>query len=116
MQYPQWLMVAGAVLVVVGFIGFAFQKNAQPPEEQAFAPPEERSLTDRQFPPVPFTALTAVGEMTSNTRAGASSAFQNVCHCSRDLKIRSPDCQSPRNRRAMPRCMLSFQHIVRCAL
>jgi hypothetical protein len=46
-------MVAGAVLVVVGFIGFAFQKNAQPPEEQAFAPPEERPLTDRQLPPSP---------------------------------------------------------------
>ena len=27
MQYPHWLMVAGAVLVVIGFIGFAFRKN-----------------------------------------------------------------------------------------
>jgi hypothetical protein len=27
MQYPHWLMVAGAVLVVVGFIGFALHKN-----------------------------------------------------------------------------------------
>jgi hypothetical protein len=27
MQYPHWLMVAGAVLVTVGFIGFAFSKN-----------------------------------------------------------------------------------------
>ena len=27
MEYPHWLMVAGAVLVVVGFIGFAFHKN-----------------------------------------------------------------------------------------
>jgi hypothetical protein len=24
MEYPHWLMVAGAVLVVLGFIGFAF--------------------------------------------------------------------------------------------
>jgi hypothetical protein len=27
MQYPHWLMVAGAVLVVLGFIGFAFRQS-----------------------------------------------------------------------------------------
>jgi hypothetical protein len=27
MQYPHWLMVAGAVLVVLGFGGFAFRQN-----------------------------------------------------------------------------------------
>ena len=27
MQYPHWLMVAGAVLVLLGFIGFAFNRN-----------------------------------------------------------------------------------------
>jgi hypothetical protein len=27
MQYPHWLMVAGAALVVLGFIGFALSKN-----------------------------------------------------------------------------------------
>jgi hypothetical protein len=27
MEYPHWLMIAGAVLVVPGFIGFAFHKN-----------------------------------------------------------------------------------------
>ena len=31
MQYPHWLMVAGAVLVVLGFIGFAFSKNRNGP-------------------------------------------------------------------------------------
>jgi hypothetical protein len=33
-QYPHWLMVAGAVLVVVGFIGFAFHKNYTEPAEK----------------------------------------------------------------------------------
>jgi hypothetical protein len=35
MEYPHWLMVAGAVLVVVGFIGVAFRKNrnAEPDRE-----------------------------------------------------------------------------------
>jgi hypothetical protein len=45
MQYPHWLMVAGAVLVVVGFIGFALQKNNAEPAEnylrQEAAPHEE---------------------------------------------------------------------------
>jgi hypothetical protein len=27
MQYEHWLMAAGAVLVVLGFIGFALHKN-----------------------------------------------------------------------------------------
>ena len=27
MQYPHWLMVTGAVLVALGFIGFAFRQN-----------------------------------------------------------------------------------------
>jgi hypothetical protein len=27
LQYPHWLMVAGVVLVVLGFIGFAFPQK-----------------------------------------------------------------------------------------
>jgi DNA-directed RNA polymerase alpha subunit len=33
MEYPHWLMVAGAALVVVGFIGLAFHKNYAEPVE-----------------------------------------------------------------------------------
>jgi len=33
MQYPHWLMVAGAVLLVIGFIGFARHKNDAEPAE-----------------------------------------------------------------------------------
>jgi hypothetical protein len=35
MEYPHWLMVAGAVLVVLGFVGFAFRqnRNAKPDED-----------------------------------------------------------------------------------
>jgi hypothetical protein len=47
MEYPHWLMVAGAVLVVLGFVGIAFLKNnAEPAEgnlEQEVAPPGERA-------------------------------------------------------------------------
>jgi hypothetical protein len=27
MEYPHWLMVAGAVLMMLGFVGFAFRQN-----------------------------------------------------------------------------------------
>jgi len=27
MQYPHWMMVAGGILVVFGFVGFALRKN-----------------------------------------------------------------------------------------
>ena len=27
MQYPHWLMVAGSVLVVLGFVGLIFRRN-----------------------------------------------------------------------------------------
>jgi hypothetical protein len=33
MEYPHWLMVAGAVLVVVGLIGLALHKNYAEPVE-----------------------------------------------------------------------------------
>jgi hypothetical protein len=34
MEYPHWLIVAGAVLVVLGFIGFALHKgDAEPAED-----------------------------------------------------------------------------------
>ena len=56
MQYPHWLMAAGGVLVAVGFVGFAFQRNVKP-AEQAIAPLEElsqpRPLSTRRPPPPP---------------------------------------------------------------
>jgi hypothetical protein len=33
MEYAHWLIVAGAVLAVVGFIGFALHKNTAGPAE-----------------------------------------------------------------------------------
>ena len=33
MQYPHWLMVGGTVLVLLGFIGFAFSRNRNAVEE-----------------------------------------------------------------------------------
>lgn len=46
----------------------------------------------------------------SNTRAGASPAFQNVCHCSRGLKIRSPGLPTITESPGSARCCLQEQY------
>ena len=40
MEYPHWLIVAGAILVVLGIIGFAFRQRLAPIE-----PKEKRPVT-----------------------------------------------------------------------
>jgi hypothetical protein len=40
MQYPHWTIVAGAILLVLGFIGFAFRQNKN-------GPPDEMEANDR---------------------------------------------------------------------
>jgi DNA-directed RNA polymerase alpha subunit len=49
MEYPHWLMVAGAVLVVVGFIGLAFRKNNAEPAENNLT--QEAAAHDEPNPP-----------------------------------------------------------------
>ena len=34
MEYPHWLMIAGAVLVAFGFAGFAFSQNKNESESR----------------------------------------------------------------------------------
>src|SRR6266404_5621283 len=48
MEYPHWLMVAGAVLEVVGFIGLAFHKNYAEPVENNL---KQAAPTDEPNPP-----------------------------------------------------------------
>jgi hypothetical protein len=46
MQYPHWMMAAGAILVVVGFAGLAFRKNKAASDENdpdQLSPTETRS-------------------------------------------------------------------------
>ena len=37
MEYPHWLMIAGAVLVAFGFVGFAFSQNKNESREHLSA-------------------------------------------------------------------------------
>jgi len=43
LQYPHWIMVAGAFLVVIGFIGYALRKNTEPNPKVG---PKENSQRD----------------------------------------------------------------------
>jgi hypothetical protein len=37
-EYPHWMMMAGSVLVVLGFIGFAFHRNRNRPVDEPSRP------------------------------------------------------------------------------
>jgi hypothetical protein len=46
MEYPHWMMMAGAVLVVLGLIGFAFHRNRHEPIKKPL--PERQSEPKRK--------------------------------------------------------------------
>lgn len=46
MEYPHWMIVAGALFIVLGFIGFAFHRNRKPePEDE---PPAKKQVPQDQ--------------------------------------------------------------------
>jgi hypothetical protein len=52
MEYPHWLMVAGGVLVVVGFIGLAFHQNRTvEPDHEPTENEGEEEMTERKSEP-----------------------------------------------------------------
>ncbi len=60
MEYPHWMIVAGAVLVVLGFIGFAFRQNRniepdhEPTEMRANGKRDGRDSNVATLPPWPW--------------------------------------------------------------
>jgi LPXTG-motif cell wall-anchored protein len=59
-EYPYWLIVAGAVLLAIGFVGLAFRRNEeitpnhQPTEMEASQKPDERNSSVGTLPPWPW--------------------------------------------------------------
>jgi hypothetical protein len=55
MEYPHWLMVAGAVLLVLGFIGMALRQSVAQDEfkEMATGAEEERSESEAELAQTP---------------------------------------------------------------
>ncbi len=60
MGYPHWLIVAGAILVAIGFIGLAFRRNRNvepnhgPPEMKANWKRDGRDSNAATLPPWPW--------------------------------------------------------------
>jgi hypothetical protein len=60
MEYPHWLMAAGAVLVVIGFLGLAFRRNRdlepnpEPTEMKANGKRDGRDSNAATLPPWPW--------------------------------------------------------------
>ena len=79
MEYPHWLMVAGGVLVVVGFIGLAFHQNRTTlsPITSRTENEGEEEMTERKtgtFPvavPISADGATAAPRQVGNRQAPA---------------------------------------------
>jgi hypothetical protein len=46
LHYAQWIMIAGGVLVVIGFFGFALNQNLNPPPEDLPAGDDPSKATE----------------------------------------------------------------------
>ena len=49
LEYPHWLMIAGAILIAMGFLGLVFTRNKQAATKSDSEPPVPRP----QMPPLP---------------------------------------------------------------
>ena len=92
MQYPHWLMVAGAVLVAIGFIGLAFRRNRdvepnqEPTEMKASG---KRDGSDSNAATLPFgqapaasSALKSLAIMCTNGHTSLSTVSRLREKCS----------------------------------
>jgi len=46
-EYPHWMMMAGAILVALGFMGFAFHQNRNGPGNESGRARESNTPTER---------------------------------------------------------------------
>ena len=67
MEYPHWLIVAGAVLVAIGFIGLAFRRNRD--GEPDYEPMETKANGKRDGRDSNATALPPLARAPSTSSA-----------------------------------------------
>jgi uncharacterized protein HemX len=69
MEYPHWLMIAGAVLVAFGFVGFAFSQNKNEGESREHV--NARNKTARSAEEVAYLAEQESRQATPTERLKA---------------------------------------------
>jgi hypothetical protein len=65
MQFPHWLMIAGALLVVLGFIGLAFHRSMNGPDNGSDQSANLHSASAAAMPHPPTERLKAMRESAS---------------------------------------------------
>jgi hypothetical protein len=102
LQLPHWLMIAGALLVVVGFIGFAFRKNrdaATGKEQQAGHLDEpgqaregnkqvERNQQERKKDESASELRSYLAAMEDRVLESGNPAAENIVHATRRARER----------------------------
>jgi hypothetical protein len=74
MEYPHWLMIAGAVLVAFGFVGFGFSQNKNESREH----PNARNKTARSVEEVANLAEQESRQGTPSERLKAMREYESA--------------------------------------
>jgi hypothetical protein len=62
-EYPHWMMMAGAILVALGFMGFAFHRNRNAPGNESGRARESTTPTERLKAMREFASASAAGQL-----------------------------------------------------
>jgi hypothetical protein len=73
-ELPHWLMIGGAILIVIGFLGLAFTRNKEVATTADSEPPAPRS----KMPPLPRLLDSSSDKETNDLErpSGASSSLE----------------------------------------
>jgi len=62
-EYPHWMMMAGAILVALGFMGFAFHQNRNGPGNESGRARESTTPTERLKAMREFASASTAGQL-----------------------------------------------------
>ena len=62
-EYPHWMMMAGAILVALGFMGFAFHQNRNGPGNESGRAWESTTPTERLKAMREFASASAASQL-----------------------------------------------------
>jgi hypothetical protein len=71
-ELPHWLMIGGAILIAIGFLGLAFTRNKEVATNPDSEPPAPRS----KMPPLPLDSSSDKETNDLERPSGASSSLE----------------------------------------